>query len=71
MLRCEFCRGHAHAGLAHLHGLSVPLCRSCTWMVLERRNERMIADSFKQALTRIAASLPGGGDSGRYRLRAA
>ncbi len=57
MLRCEYCRGHAHAGLAHLHGLPVPLCQDCTRKVLERRNEQAIVESFKMGLTRIALSL--------------
>ena len=37
MLRCEICRGHAHAGLAHLHGLGVPLCADCTRKIVEKR----------------------------------
>lgn len=29
MLRCHHCRGAATAGLMHLHGLPVHLCRTC------------------------------------------
>jgi len=57
MLRCEFCRGHAHAGLAHLHGLSVHLCEDCTRKVLERRTKEEAICAFKRQLTVIALGL--------------
>lgn len=36
MLRCHFCGKHAMAGLAHLHGLTVPLCRECSAKIVEK-----------------------------------
>lgn len=36
MLRCHFCGKHAMAGLAHLHGLAVPLCTECTEKVTKK-----------------------------------
>jgi hypothetical protein len=37
MLRCDICRGHAHAGLEHLHNTGQTLCITCTREILARR----------------------------------
>ena len=57
MLRCEHCGGHAHAGLAHLHGLLIHLCQDCTRRVLVAKKEEEAISHFKDSLTRLAASL--------------
>lgn len=51
MLRCHRCRGHAHAGLAHLHHLPVPLCSDCTRKELERQEANRAAQKLQSRLT--------------------
>jgi hypothetical protein len=52
MLRCYRCRGYAMAGLAHLHGLDVPLCKSCTDEELERQKVLRASEALKARLAR-------------------
>jgi hypothetical protein len=47
MLRCDCCRGHAHAGLAHLHGTDKTLCMDCTRKFLAAREKRHLDGLFR------------------------
>lgn len=63
MLRCAHCGGRAIAGLAHLHGLDVPLCPDCTEVVVEVRESKLQGLTAKKPVVRLKGV--------RRRLRAA
>lgn len=54
MLRCHKCGGAAHPALAHLHGLSVPLCKSCTDAVVAHLQEVKVEETLRKVLLALA-----------------
>jgi len=58
MLRCYWCRGHATAGLAHLHGLPIPLCKSCTDKELERQAAQRASGALRPLVFRERVQNP-------------
>jgi len=53
MLRCHYCNGAAHPALAHLHGLSEPLCKRCSDIVVSRSQEVKVRKTLKKAVAAL------------------
>lgn len=73
MLRCDFCRAYAHAGLGHLHGTGMTLCRVCSEEIVERRRLSTAAAEANVKATRaflqsraVCEGIPERVPTGRY-----
>ena len=52
-MRCDRCKGVAHPALAHLHGLSESLCKSCSDAVVARIQEAKVEETLRKAMTAL------------------
>lgn len=71
MLRCHYCGKHAMVGLAHLHGLTVPLCVECSDKVVEKLELVKCSECKKKSKGEVLQLQCTEFDSDKSNLRAA